>query len=70
MDEYEKHEIYLNRCGSECPYPDCDCGMLDGEICTLEEPWFDCDDFIAANGDEIQNAEQEIAEKEDEENEG
>lgn len=64
MDEQEKTEIYLNRCGSMCPHPEDECPHLDGEICGLEEPWFDCDDFIAENGDEIQNAEFEIAEVE------
>lgn len=56
MDE---HDIYEEECGYICPFPQDECPYLleDGETCGLEEPWFDCDDFIAERACEIQQAE-------------
>lgn len=73
MDEYQKHEIYLNNCGSMCPFEEdeteCPYRDKDEGVCLLDEPWFDCNDFMAENAAEIQNAEFEIGDDEDEEEE-
>lgn len=68
MDEDQKHEIYQNECGSYCPHDETDCPYRGDEgICELEEPWFDCDDFIHEHAEEIQEAEEEIARLEEDE---
>lgn len=58
MDE---REIYLEECGCECPYgKEGDCSYCDGGICTMEDPWFDCDDFMTEYENEIANAENRL----------
>lgn len=59
MQNMEEHEIYERECGYACPCPEDECPHLleDGETCDLEEPWFDCDDFIHERADDIQEAE-------------
>lgn len=54
----KRKDIYLYECGCECPVAAIECPYLNGEgFCTLEEPWYDCDDFMAERWVEINNAE-------------
>lgn len=52
MNESRKKEIYLEECGSECPMYE-PCPHCKNGVCTLDEPWFDCDDFAAENADDM-----------------
>ena len=57
----DEMEIYLSHCGCTCPNDDRNCPYCDFDgLCQLTEPWFDCDDFVKARGDEISAAELEI----------
>ncbi len=56
-----EHDIYLDFYGCRCPCPQKKCSLLKFEnVCGLEEPWFDCDEFQNAFFLDIANAENEI----------
>ena len=55
MNEDRKKEIYLECCGCECPMYE-PCPHCEDGVCTLEEPWLDCDDFAAENADNMEEA--------------
>lgn len=64
MNEDRKHTIYMENCGCMCPQLEPCPHMNEDGACTLEEPWFDCDDFMYERADEIAAAEDDIADEE------
>lgn len=65
MDAEREMEIYEEECGYICPLAPGQCSEQKCGICKMEEPWFDCDAFKEAYEDNIEEAENRIANEED-----
>lgn len=58
----KEYDIFLEECGSCCPIKD-GCPHKELGVCTMEEPWYDCADFIQEHESDIFYAETRIEEE-------